>query len=109
MSLITTHVLDTAKGEPAGGIEVELEYSDGAGQPWTVLSRGKTDVNGRLQNLLPSDHALQTGIYRLRFDTSTRSPFFPDIAVQFIVSDAQQHYHIPLLLSCFGYATYRGS
>jgi 5-hydroxyisourate hydrolase len=109
MSLITTHVLDTAAGQPAPGVAVVLEYGEGPERSWTVLNRGETDVNGRLQNLLAPDHALRPGHYRLRFDTATRSPFFPEVIVQFVVSDLQWHYHIPLLLTRFGYTTYRGN
>ncbi len=109
MSLITTHVLDTARGEPAAEVEVGLEYSEGANGPWALLNRGKTDANGRFHDLLDADHTLRPGLYRLRFDTATRSPFFPEVVVQFVVSDVRQHYHIPLLLTQFGYTTYRGS
>jgi 5-hydroxyisourate hydrolase len=109
MSMITTHVLDIAAGEPAAGVAVVLEYCEEPMRSWTVLNQGITDGNGRLQNLLASDHAPQAGSYRLRFDTSTRSSFFPEVVVQFVISDLQQHYHVPLLLTHFGYTVYRGS
>lgn len=109
MSLITTHVLDTAAGEPAAEVPVELEYREAPALSWSFVERGKTDVDGRLQNLLAPGQALKPGLYRLRFDTSTRSPFFPEVVIQFVVVDPQQHYHVPLLLARFGYSTYRGS
>lgn len=109
MGLITTHVLDTAAGEPAAGVAVVLEYCEGPSRAWTTLNQGKTDANGRLQNLLPIDSPIHPGLYRLRFDTAARSSFFPEVTVQFVVSDPQQHYHVPLLLTRFGYTTYRGS
>lgn len=109
MSLITTHVLDIAAGEPASGVAVRLEYCEAPEGPWAILNQDKTDANGRLQNLLAPGHVLQPGLYRFRFDTSVHSPFFPEVVVQFVVSDVRQHYHVPLLLTHFGYTTYRGS
>lgn len=109
MSLITTHAIDTSSGEPAAGMTVLLEYCEGPGHSWSLLGRGQTDAAGRLQNLLTTDHSPRAGLYRLRFDTSTRSSFFPEVTIQFLVSDLQRHYHIPLLLSRFGYTTYLGA
>lgn len=105
MSAITTHVLDTASGRPAAGIAVRLEVRDG--EQWRELARGKTDDDGRLRTL-PS---IEAGTYRLVFDTGAYNPdgFFPEVAIVFEVNDAAQHYHVPLLLSPFGYSTYRGS
>jgi 5-hydroxyisourate hydrolase len=103
MSGITTHVLDIARGRPASGVPVRLELRDG--DAWREIARGTTDDDGRLRTL-PSINA---GTYRLIFDTSGRSEFFPEVAIVFVVSDAAQHYHVPLLLSPFGYSTYRGS
>ncbi|HYE66695.1 MAG TPA: hydroxyisourate hydrolase [Pyrinomonadaceae bacterium] len=114
MSAITTHVLDTAHGRPAGGVPIVLEFQI-AGGGWQILGQGQTDADGRLRDLLPPDFTLTEGIYRLTFDTSAyfaaRSlpGFYPEIAVVFIVHDAAQHYHVPLLLSPYGYTTYRGS
>lgn len=100
---ITTHVLDTAKGRPASGVPVTLLFEG------RIVSRMTTDENGRA-NVLPTD-TLFTGMYRLIFDTATYDPssFFPEIAVFFNVADGSQSYHVPLLLSPFGYSTYRGS
>ncbi|UYM05541.1 hydroxyisourate hydrolase [Solicola gregarius] len=111
MSAITTHVLDTAAGSPASGVPVRLELLDG--EPPTILGDGRTDVDGRIADLGP-DRA-ETGTYRLRFDTaayfaSTGSDgFYPEVVISFAVRDPDQHYHVPLLLSPFGYSTYRGS
>ncbi|HEV2720731.1 MAG TPA: hydroxyisourate hydrolase [Thermoanaerobaculia bacterium] len=103
MSTITTHVLDTARGRPAAGVPVRLDVRDG--EQWREVGRGTTDDDGRLRTL-PS---IEAGTYRLVFDTGARSEFFPEVAIVFVVNDASQHYHVPLLLSPFGYSTYRGS
>ena len=109
MNLVTTHVLDTTAGEPVTGVAIVLEYCEQPMQSWIILSRGETGDDGRLRGFCTIDHLPQTGLYRLRFDTSRHSPFFPEVIIQFFVSDLGQHYHIPLLLSRFGYTTYRGS
>ena len=114
MSAITTHVLDTARGRPADGVPVTLEARTPEGR-WQVLGQGLTDADGRLNSLLPPDAALREGVYRLTFDTSNyfaahgRAGFYPEVSVVFLVPDASQHYHVPLLLGPFGYTTYRGS
>lgn len=113
MSGITTHVLDTALGRPAAGVPVRLERREGDG--WSVLGEGATDDDGRLKGLAPSSSALDTGTYRIRFDTGayfeTRGldGFYPEATIVFEVRDGGEHYHVPLLLSPFGYSTYRGS
>lgn len=101
MSQVTTHVLDTAAGRPAAWIAVTLETDDGV-----VLANGTTDADGRIGDLGP-DH-LDPATYRLRFDTGAHSPFFPEVVIAFVV-DGDAHFHVPLLLSPFGYSTYRGS
>jgi 5-hydroxyisourate hydrolase len=107
MSTITTHVLDTAAGRPAAGIPVRLEFqSEGK---WKRLAEAATDNDGRARHLLPEDHALAPGLYSLRFETLRISRFFPEIVIHFRVEDPGGHYHIPLLLSAYGYTTYRGS
>ena len=105
MSGITTHVLDTARGRPAAGVPVVLERRDG--EQWREIGRGTTDDDGRLRTL--TGPSIDTGTYRITFDTAARSDFFPEVAIVFEVKDAAQHYHVPLLLSPFGYSTYRGS
>ena len=109
-SPITTHVLDTSNGKPAAGIPVSLDlHADGA---WRQLARGITNQDGRITDLLAD--SLKAGRYRLTFDTGkylakSSKPFFPEIEIIFEVHDPAQHYHVPLLLSPYGYSTYRGS
>lgn len=110
---ITTHVLDTARGCPGAGIGVVLEIRNGDG--WSPVGRGTTDANGRLATLT-QNAAMVAGEYRLTFDAGgyqrargVADPFFPDIKITFTVADAGAHVHVPLLLSPFGYSTYRGS
>ena len=114
MSRITTHVLDTALGRPAAGVPITLERVPRDGEP-IVLGRGVTDVDGRLRDLAPPGAALHTGTYRLTFDTAAYfatqelEGFYPAVSVLFDVHDGVAHYHVPLLLSPYGYSTYRGS
>lgn len=98
MSHITTHVLDTAAGTPAAGITVRLLRGD------DLLASATTDADGRVTDLGPD--ALAPGAYRLEFDVAT--PFLPRITIDFTVADTR-HYHVPVLLSPYGYTTYRGS
>ncbi len=113
MSGITTHVLDTSLGRPASGISVRLERREGAS--WLELARGATDADGRCRNLLPEGTSLQPSVYRLSFDSAEYfgkrgvPTFYPEVAVAFEVREPAQHHHVPLLLSPFGYSTYRGS
>jgi 5-hydroxyisourate hydrolase len=113
MSKITTHVLDISLGRPAAHVPVLLEVEE-VGTGWKQLGRGETDGDGRLRDLLP-EGPLPEGTYRLTFDTHAYfadrkvESLYPQVSVVFSVLDAQQHYHIPLLLSPFGYSTYRGS
>lgn len=109
MSAITTHVLDTSRGRPAAGVPVRLE------QAGTLLGSGATDADGRLRDLLPAGAPLAPGVYRLVFDTGAyfrvqdTDTFYPLVTLDFEVRDGAQHYHVPLLLSPFGFSTYRGS
>jgi 5-hydroxyisourate hydrolase len=98
---ISTHVLDTAKGCPAEGVGITLENDRG------VIARGVTNADGRLKLI---DDPPEAGTYRITFDTGGYDPngFFPRVTIEFIVGGGQ-HYHVPLLLSPFGYSTYRGS
>ncbi len=107
MSAITTHVLDTARGVPAVGVPVRLERMDAAG--CTEIARASTDASGRASELGPA--LIEPGTYRLVFDTGAyaSATFFPEVTVTFTVADDGGHYHVPLLLSPFGYSTYRGS
>lgn len=114
MSAITTHVLDTSRGRPASGVAVrlELETADGT---WKQIGKGTTDADGRARDLLPDGFALHGGVYRLTFATGPYfaaqeiEAFYREVVILFTVSDPAQHYHVPLLLSPFGYSTYRGS
>ena len=113
MSKITTHVLDVSVGRPAANVPVLLEAQSANGA-WSEAGRGATDNDGRLQDLA-ARKVLSAGIYRLTFDTrayfATRkvASLYPQVVIVFEVRDAHEHYHIPLLLSPFGYSTYRGS
>jgi 5-hydroxyisourate hydrolase len=111
MSAITTHVLDTARGKPAAGIAVALEFLVSAA--WEVLGVGVTDADGRCRSLLSEHHKLIAGQYRITFETSTyfaeQPSFYPSVSVVFLVQDPAAYYHVPLLLSPYGYSTYRGS
>jgi len=110
-SLITTHVLDTSLGKPAAGIDLELSRLED-GQGFVVIGTGTTDDDGRCRTLLPAEHNLQPGTYKILFAAGPYLPadsFYADIEIQFIVQNPTQHYHVPLLLSPFGYSTYRGS
>ncbi len=106
MSHVTTHVLDTAMGRPAGGVPITLLAADGS-----EIASGSTDAGGRIASLGPE--ALPPGSYRLVFDTGAwfgdAPHFFPRVTIDFVLSDASSHYHVPLLLSPFAYSTYRGS
>ena len=107
---ITTHVLDTATGRPAAGVPVRLEAQGEAGA-WQLVGAGRTDDDGRLKTLLPPGAAAPPGVYRLSFDTAAylgAEAFFPEVQIVFAVRD-DRHHHVPLLLSPFGYSTYRGS
>jgi len=114
MSGITTHVLDTAAGRPARGVPVKLEMRlDVKG--WVALAERTTDGDGRVKDLLADGAKLDAGTYRLTFGTGAyftaqgQTTFFPEASVVFEVRDPAQHHHVPLLLSPFGYSTYRGS
>lgn len=108
MGTLSTHVLDTTRGRPAAGIGVVLEALDG-----TVVGDGITDGDGRVATIGPE--RLDDGDYRLRFATGEyyaargESGFYPEVVVVFTVADGAEHYHVPVLLSPFGYSTYRGS
>jgi 5-hydroxyisourate hydrolase len=113
MSAITTHVLDTARGHPAAGIAVKLEVR--AGDGWKLLGEGRTDSNGRCNALLPENARLEPGTYRLVFDVGAyfnsqqTETFYEAIPVVFAIRRPEAHYHVPLLVSPYGYSTYRGS
>ena len=108
-SLITTHVLDTAQGVPAAGIPIELFRMDD--EEWIMVDSGKTDSDGRIMQWSVDDETLQYGTYKLKFNLQVylgEDAFYPYAEVIFRRQD-DRHHHIPLLLSPFGYSTYRGS
>jgi 5-hydroxyisourate hydrolase len=113
MSAITTHVLDTARGRPAVGLAVVLEREQGGS--WREIGRGVTDGDGRVKALLAPGASLAAGLHRLTFATgpyfaTQKVPtFYPEVRIVFEITDPAQHHHVPLLLSPFGYSTYRGS
>lgn len=114
MKTITTHVLDTARGRPAAGVPVTLEHRTDTGI-WQSLANGTTNADGRLAEWLPKPPTVVAGTYRLTFDTGAYfaaqriEAFYPSISILFHVAQAGEPHHIPLLLSPFGYSTYRGS
>jgi 5-hydroxyisourate hydrolase len=109
MSTISTHVLDTSLGKPAQGIRVELEYGG------AMIGSGVSDADGRVPDLVPKSASLDEGDYRLTFFVGeyfaggNRQSFYSQIVVSFRIARNSEHYHVPLLLSPFGYSTYRGS
>jgi 5-hydroxyisourate hydrolase len=111
MSTLSTHVLDAVSGLPATGVRVALHRRNGQG--WQPLGEAVTDDDGRVRDLAPG--GLGAGVYRLVFATGDyfaatgRSGFYPEVPVVFEVTDPGRHHHVPLLLSPFGYPTYRGS
>jgi 5-hydroxyisourate hydrolase len=114
MSPITTHVLDIARGQPAEGMGVVLEQRGRDGS-WSSMACCATNADGRIMDFLPDGTPLTAGIYRLRFATADYfaafgiRAFYPEVQVTFAIDDAVLRYHVPLLLSPFGYSTYRGS
>ncbi|MEP7121054.1 MAG: hydroxyisourate hydrolase [Byssovorax sp.] len=113
MSAITTHILDTSRGRPAGGVLVVLDLrTEGSHRE---ICRGTTDADGRLRTLLPQGEPVIPGVYRLTFHTAAYfaalgvEGFYPEVTIAFEIRDPAQHYHVPLLLNPFGYSTYRGS
>jgi len=114
MNRISTHILDIARGKPAVHVPVKLEWQ-GATGVWHLLSSAYTDQDGRCAQLLPPDHPLPSGTYRLLFETASYysaqklDGLYPVVEITFQVRAGESHYHIPLLLSSNGYTTYRGS
>lgn len=113
MSQITTHVLDTSRGCPAENISLNLCYLKN--DKWETIANGKTNADGRVEALLPDTSILKAGTYRMQFATADYfteqqlSVFYPWVDVVFNLGSSGEHYHIPLLLSPYGYSTYRGS
>ena len=112
MSQITTHVLDTSRGVPASDLAISLFHLKN--DKWLELANGRTNEEGRISDLLSQDLILSPGSYKMNFETQAyfdtfgESSFYPNVEITFSIKDAN-HYHIPLLLSAYGYSTYRGS
>lgn len=114
MGRLTTHVLDTTHGRPAAGIAVRLYDAEGA-----LLRQTRTNADGRCEAPLLEGAALKAGRYRLEFEVGAyfraqglalpEPPFLEVVPIAFAIADAGAHYHVPLLVSPFGYSTYRGS
>jgi 5-hydroxyisourate hydrolase len=108
MGTLSTHVLDISLGRPGAGVGVVLETGDGQ-----TIGDGVTDADGRVTSIGPD--RLEAGDYRLRFASGEyfaaqgTGAFYPEVVVVFTVADPTQHFHVPLLLSPYGYSTYRGS
>jgi len=116
MARLTTHVLDTSRGVPARGVRVEIHRIDGHARQW--LAETATGADGRAEELFPSRAPLAAGRYELSFHVGnyfresgvglTDPPFFDVIVIQVGLADPVAHYHVPLLISPYGYSTYRG-
>lgn len=110
---ISTHILDLSRGRPAAGVAVALESR--SGESWLAVAAERTDADGRVRALLPEGRAPEAGVYRLRFEVADYfrrqgdAAFFPVVEIVFHIAEPGGHYHVPLLLSPFGYSTYRGS
>ena len=109
---ISTHVLDLANGVGGTDVPVTLSRQDDAGT-WIVVGTARTDANGRVRSFGTDTH-FAPGVYRLQFDMAAypdaaAKPFFPEITVTFHVADQAGHYHVPVVVSPYGYSTYRGN
>ena len=110
---LSVHVLNTETGLPSSNITVVLEAQQG--NKWVKLNEAKTDDNGRIDELYPKETNLQKGVYKVTFKTghwfkaNNKRSFFPEVPVIFVMDGTLEHYHIPLLLSSYGYSTYRGN
>lgn len=110
---LSVHALNQETGLPSSNVTVTLEAQQG--EKWVKLNEAKTDSNGRIKEFYPKDTALQKGVYKVTFKTgdwfkaNNQRTFFPEVPVVFVIDGALEHYHIPLLLSSYGYSTYRGN
>ena len=110
---LSSHILDITSGKPAKEVKITLSKQDKSGV-WTTVDEKYTDANGRVGNFIKQDGKNHTGIYRLTFHTkpyfekNKQSTFYPFIEVVFELTD-NEHYHVPITVSPFGYSTYRGS
>jgi 5-hydroxyisourate hydrolase len=113
MSSVSTHVLNTTHGTPAAGMRVTLEAQVADG--WIRKAAATTNDDGRAPDLLDTGNSIGPGVYRLTFATGAwfaeqrQTCFYPQVTVTFQITGSDDHYHVPLLLSPFGYSTYRGT
>lgn len=114
-SPITTHVLDTTTGLPAQNMHVEIFFRLNTKQIWQSIGEGQTNEDGRIGTLLSPQYELKKGYYKVQFTTGEyferdkREFFYPVVDIVFYCQANRGHYHIPLLISPYGYSTYRGS
>ncbi len=112
MRSVSTHILDTTFGKPAPNVPVLLEKR--VRENWEKAGGGFTDADGRIRDLVPEGQ-LEVATYRITFDTAAYyhlhdiQCFYPEVSVMFQIRDVESHYHVPLLVSPYGYSTYRGS
>lgn len=110
---LSSHILDVSTGSPASGVSIKLEQYNEKDKTWSFVDQKITDKNGRITDFLPSEKS-NFGIYKFTYFTndyfkkSNIESFYPFIGVVFEIKD-QNHYHVPITLSAFGYATYRGN
>lgn len=110
---LSSHILDISKGAPVSGVTIKLEKMNEKDKTWSFVDQKITDVNGRIPDFLNSEKS-NLGIYKLTYFTSDYfksnniESFYPFIEVVFQIKD-QNHYHVPITLSAFGYSTYRGN
>lgn len=113
MTKLTTHVLDTMKGRPAAGIRIEIYRQDSQG--WTKIDTVVTNQDGRTDDALLQGNEYKTGKYQLifyvgeYFAQNEDPSFLDDIVIRFGLSDPTSHMHVPLLVSPYGFSSYRGS
>jgi 5-hydroxyisourate hydrolase len=117
MARLTTHVLDTANGVPAAGVAIDVHLVEGDVRQ--LVATAMTNVEGRTAAPLLTGDTIEIGVYELTFHVAdyfrradvvlTAPPFLGDVVVRIGIADAQGHYHVPLLVSPYGYSTYRGT
>ena len=110
---LSVHVLNLENGLPSRNVKVILEAQQK--DKWVKINEGSTDSNGRISSLYPENKVLDKGVYKVTFQTgewfkqNNQRAFFPEVPVVFVIDGSLEHYHIPLLISPYGYSTYRGN
>ncbi|XP_072236570.1 5-hydroxyisourate hydrolase isoform X2 [Leuresthes tenuis] len=113
-SPLTTHVLNTASGNPGSNMSLKLYRQDSSANAWHLITTGTTNNDGRCPGLI-TPQLFTSGVYKMHFETAQywasigETSFYPYVEIVFTINDPGQKYHIPLLLSRFSYTTYRGS